>query len=215
MQQSPSLSRRHLLQVSAALGGAFALAGPAGFGVRALARPAPLPAPAAPASPIIAAARAGLQRARARIAHLDVVAVADFSQPSSHPRFHLVDIDSGRVTSLLVAHGRGSDPAHTGWLSRFSNAPGSDCTSQGDFLTAADYVGEHGRSMRLIGLDPTNDNAESRGIVMHSAQYVSPEIVRASGVLGRSEGCFALSAADLPRVLQRLGPGRLLVSAKL
>jgi hypothetical protein len=208
MPETPS--RRHLLQITATVG-ACALAHPA------MLRAQPLAAAAAPApgSPIIAAARAGLQRAGARITHLDVVGVADFTQPSSHPRFHLVDIVGGRVTSLLVAHGRGSDPAHTGWLGRFSNTPGSDCTSEGDFLTSADYVGQHGRSMRLAGLDATNSNAEARGLVVHSAAYVSPEIVREHGVLGRSEGCFALSAADLPQVLERLGPGRLLVSAKL
>ncbi|HEY1749841.1 MAG TPA: murein L,D-transpeptidase catalytic domain family protein [Caulobacteraceae bacterium] len=212
MRQTPFLHRRRLLQVSATTLGACALAGPSLLGARTLRRPT---APPTPVSPVLAAARAGLQRAGARVTHPDVVAVADFSQPSSHPRFHLVDTASGRVTGLLVAHGRGSDPAHTGWLSRFSNAPGSDCTSQGDFLTAADYIGEHGRSMRLIGLDPTNDNAEARGIVVHSAPYVSSQMIAAHGVLGRSEGCFALSADDLPRVLQRLGPGRLLVSAKL
>ena len=193
-------SRRRLLQVSA------------GLGVCALASPA---LALAPASSVIAAAKAGLQRAGARIAHQDVVGVADFSQPSAQPRFHLVDTTSGQVTSLLVAHGRGSDPSHTGWLSRFSNAAGSNCTSEGDYLTAATYVGAHGRSIRLVGLDPTNSNAEARAIVVHSAAYVSPDIARAHGVLGRSEGCFALSAADLPQVLERLGPGRLLISAKL
>jgi hypothetical protein len=186
-----------------------------------LAPSAPAPAAAqgatakAPASPILAAARAGLQRAGARVTHTDVVAVADFGKASAHPRFHLVDTASGRITSLLVAHGRGSDPSHTGWLSRFSNAPGSDCTSEGAFLTAADYYGAHGRSIRLIGLDPTNNNAEGRGIVAHSAPYVSSDIVRAHGVLGRSEGCFAFSGADLPTVLERLGPGRLIVSTRL
>jgi len=218
-QQSSSLSRRRLLQVSATIG-ACAL-GPASLGAHTLTRsvthPASAPNPGAPGgtSPIIAAARAGLQRAGARVSQMDVVAVADFSQASSHPRFHLVDIAGGRITSMLVAHGRGSDPTHTGWLSRFSNAAGSDCTSEGDFITAADYIGKHGRSIRLIGLDPTNDNALSRGIVVHSAPYVCPQIVREHGVLGRSEGCFALCSADLPQVLQKLGPGRLIVSAKV
>ena len=69
--------------------------------------------------------------------------------------------------------------------------------------------------MRLIGLDPTNDNAEGRGIVVHSAQYVGPAILREHGVLGRSEGCFALSQMDLPQVLHGLGCGRLLVSTQL
>ena len=210
MHQS-QLSRRSLLQVSATIG-AVSLAVPATLHASTLA--APTPATGA-TSPILAAARAGLQRAGARVAHLDVVAVADFAQASAHPRFHLVDTASGRITSLLVAHGRGSDPTHTGWLSRFSNAAGSDCTSEGDFLTAANYVGKHGLSIRLTGLDASNNNAESRGIVVHNAPYVSAEMVREHGVLGRSEGCFALSAADLPQVLQRLGPGRLIVSTKL
>ncbi|HWA60758.1 MAG TPA: murein L,D-transpeptidase catalytic domain family protein [Caulobacteraceae bacterium] len=194
-------TRRRLLQIS----GGVALA--------AAASPALALAP--PPSSIVAAARNGLARVGSRIPNRDVVAVADFARPSAQARLHLVDVQNGRITSLLVAHGRGSDPTHTGWLSRFSNAEGSNCTSEGAFLTAGEYVGAHGRSMRLEGLDPSNDNAMARAIVIHQAAYVSPQIARASGVLGRSEGCFAVSAADLPRVLQQLGPGRLLVSARL
>jgi hypothetical protein len=142
---------------------------------------------------ILAAAKNGLERAGSQVSHRDVVGVADFSQPSRTPRFHLVDMDSGRVESLLVAHGRGSDPGHTGWLHSFSNAPGSASTSQGHYITGGFYVGHHGRSMRLRGIDATNSNAESRAIVVHDAWYVGPEVVREHGVLGRSEGCFAVS----------------------
>ena len=69
--------------------------------------------------------------------------------------------------------------------------------------------------MRLQGLDATNCNAESRDIVVHAAWYVGPNIALEHGRLGRSEGCFAVSPADLPKVLYRLGPGRLLVANKL
>ena len=162
---------------------------------------------------IVAAARAGLQRAGADVCYRDVVGVADFSQPSRTPRLHLVDLDGGRVETLLVAHGRGSDPARTGWASYFSNAPGSYATAKGDYLTGDYYVGHHGRSMRLVGLDPSNDNAERREIVVHCADYVGPQVVEAEGMLGRSEGCFAVSPTDLPRVLDRLGPGRLLIAS--
>ena len=164
---------------------------------------------------IVAAAKAGLERAGGKVEHGDVVGVADFAQASKETRFHLVDMASGRVDSLLVAHGRGSDPAHTGWLKSFSNQPGSAATSQGDYVTGDYYAGHHGRSMRLQGLDPTNCNAAERAIVVHAAAYVGPDIVKAHGVLGRSEGCFAVSNADLPRVLERLGPGRLLVATRL
>jgi hypothetical protein len=34
-------------------------------------------------------------------------------------------------------------------------------------------------------------------------------------VLGRSEGCFALSQASLPQVLQRLGSGHLIYADKI
>ena len=68
---------------------------------------------------------------------------------------------------------------------------------------------------RLEGLDPTNSNAAARAIVVHSAWYVSEEMIGHFGMLGRSEGCFAVSESDLPRALDRLGPGRLLVATKL
>ncbi len=164
---------------------------------------------------ILAAAKAGLQRAGGKALHADVVGVADFAQPSKTPRLHLVDTASGKVESLLVAHGRGSDPAHTGWLESFSNQPGSNATSEGDYLTGDYYAGHHGRSMRLLGLDPTNSNAAERAIVVHAAPYVSEDMARAHGVLGRSEGCFAVSQRDLAKVLDRLGPGRLLIATRL
>jgi len=161
-----------------------------------------------------------LQRARAAldkhgVPNRDVMAIADFSLPSSTPRFHVMDLASGRVVSHLVAHGRGSDPAHTGWLQRFSNEPRSNATSAGAYRTDGMYVGAHGRSIRLVGLDATNDNALSRAIVVHAAWYVSPDMARAHGVLGRSEGCFALADTSLPEVLERLGPGRLIYADKI
>ena len=193
-------SRRRFLQASLASWAACGLASEAH---------------AAEADAAIASARAGLARAGARVAHADVVGVADFTQPSRTPRFHLVDMRAGRVETLLVAHGRGSDPEHTGWLQSFSNTPGSAATSAGDYLTGDYYLGGHGPSMRLQGLDSSNCNAEAREIVVHAAWYVGPDMVLQHGRLGRSEGCFAVSPADLPKVLYRLGPGRLLVATKL
>lgn len=176
--------------------------------------PLATPALAAEAG-VVAAARAGLARAGSRVTHRDVVGIADFTRPSSLPRLHLVHLASGRVETVLVAHGRGSDPAHTGWLRSFSNRPGSEATSQGHYLTGRYYMGQHGRSLQLHGLDRTNSNAEERAIVIHAAWYVGAGMVREHGKLGCSEGCFAVSPSDLARVLARLGPGRLLLATKL
>jgi len=160
-------------------------------------------------------AMAALDLHRPRLSSSDVIGIADFSKPSREPRFHIVDILSGATTTLLVAHGRGSDPAHSGWLQRFSNVPGSAASSAGAYLTGDIYQGKHGRSRRLIGLDPDNSNVEARAIVVHAAWYVGPEMVRDHGKLGRSEGCFAVSENDLAMVLDRLGPGRLIYADKV
>jgi L,D-transpeptidase catalytic domain len=151
-----------------------------------------------------------LQQHHDSISYRDFVGVADFSLPSRAPRFHLVNLADGSVRSHLVAHGRGSDPAHTGWLERFSNEPHSNATSAGAYRTGSLYVGAHGRSMRLEGLDPTNSNALARAIVVHGAWYVNEEMIGHSGMLGRSQGCFAVANSSLPEIVARLGPGRLI-----
>ena len=151
-----------------------------------------------------------LEQHRDSIGYRDFIGVADFSLPSRAPRFHLVNLADSGVRSHLVAHGRGSDPAHTGWLERFSNEPRSNATSAGAYRTGSLYLGAHGRSMQLEGLDPTNSNAASRAIVVHGAWYVNEEMVGHSGVLGRSQGCFAVADSSLPEIMARLGPGRLI-----
>jgi len=155
------------------------------------------------------------ERHRNQLGVRDYIGIADFSAPSRVPRFHLLDMVSGNARSLLVAHGRGSDPDHSGWVERFSNLPGSAASSQGAYSTRDIYEGKHGRSRRLVGLDPNNSNAEARAIVVHAAWYVSPDMVQQHGKLGRSEGCFAFSDGDLNAVLDRLGPGRLIYADKI
>jgi hypothetical protein len=155
-----------------------------------------------------------LDKHRDSIGYRDFIGVADFSLPSRAPRFHLVNLADGSVRSHLVAHGRGSDPAHTGWLERFSNEPRSNATSAGAYRTGSLYLGAHGRSMRLEGLDPTNSNALSRAIVVHGAWYVNEEMIGHSGMLGRSQGCFAVADSSLPEIMARLGPGRLIYADK-
>jgi hypothetical protein len=155
-----------------------------------------------------------LERHRDSITYRDFIGVADFSLPSRAPRFHLVKLADGSVRSHLVAHGRGSDPSRTGWLERFSNEPRSNATSAGAYRTGSFYAGAHGHSIRLEGLDPTNSNALSRAIVVHGAWYVSEVMLGFSGMLGRSQGCFAIADSSLPEIMARLGPGRLIYADK-
>ncbi len=173
----------------------------------------PLSGDHAPA--LLPRALAALDAHRGRIADRNIVGLVDFSVPSRLPRLHIVDIAGGRVVSShLVAHGRGSDPANTGLAERFSNRMGSEASSNGSFVVGDTYMGKHGRSRRLVGLDPENDQAEPRGIVIHSAPYVCADFAAQYGRVGRSEGCFAVSSSEISSVLELLGPGRLLYAAR-
>ncbi len=149
------------------------------------------------------------------IAKRRMMAIADFSVASATPRFHLVNLEDGQNNALLVAHGRGSDPDHSGWVQNFSNIPGSLATSSGAYLVGESYIGKYGLSRRLTGLDPDNDQAESRAIVIHPAWYVSESIAREQGKLGRSQGCFAFSESDISKVLWQLPTGSLIYAGKI
>ncbi|HEX8554732.1 MAG TPA: murein L,D-transpeptidase catalytic domain family protein [Sphingomonas sp.] len=231
-QRDDVRSRRAMLKNGLALAGTLAISGAATAAERLTARDlrplTPPPSPFAariPAAPVTSSrvvrpelltrALAAVQRHGGRLAHRDRMAIVDFTAGSSKPRFHFVDLASGKSDSLLVAHGSGSDPAHTGYLTRFSNDFGSNASSEGAFVTRDYYVGKHGASQRLIGLDPTNDNALGRAIVIHSAWYANKDILATRGVLGRSQGCFAVGEDDLDQVFARLGVGRMIFAAKV
>jgi len=132
--------------------------------------------------------------------------IVDYGLPSNRPRLYVLDRDSGTVASYLVAHGKGSDPDHTGRATYFSNQPGSEASSIGAYLTGDTYVGEHGESLRLIGLDSTNSNAADRAIVLHGAQYVAPSLK----VLGRSWGCPAVEQRFVQPIIDHIRSGSLL-----
>jgi hypothetical protein len=145
----------------------------------------------------------------------DVIGIADFSKPSSDPRFFVVDLMSGNVESHRVAHGRGSDPDHSGFVERFSNDFGSYATSNGAYITGDYYDGKYGTSMKVRGLDWSNYNAEARAIVIHNAWYAEDDMIPIHGKLGRSEGCFAMSRKSQYDVMRKLTGGRMIYADKL
>ena len=226
-----SLNRREMLRLGAAGAGGLILSSAAASqtlpgllmpsaGTASTNPLAPLPAqPQAPTAPagidpqLFARAKAALDQHQ--IWPRDIMGVADFSRPSSEQRFHLVDLQNGTVQSHLVCHGRGSDPAHSGYLERFSNNFGSYATSNGAYVTDDYYQGKYGLSLRVRGLDWSNNNAQARAIVIHNAWYAEPEMIQEHGMLGRSEGCFAMPKASQYEVMRRLAGGRMIYADKL
>ena len=151
-----------------------------------------------------------VRRASARAAAPAVLTLVDLSCSSQRKRLWVIDVAAGRVLfHTLVAHGKasGGDLA-----AAFSDQPGSEMSSLGFYRTAsAPYVGKHGLSLKLHGLDPGfNVNAESRAVVVHGAPYVSDSFVQSHGRLGRSQGCPALPEALAPAIVRAIQGGSVL-----
>lgn len=122
------------------------------------------------------------------------LSVIDYSRPSTQPRLWVFDLERQRLLfEEWVAHGRNTGE---NLATRFSNVTGSYMSSLGAFRTEESYQGANGYSLRLRGLEPGfNDKARERAIVIHGAPYVSNELIRSQGRLGRSLGCPAVRTA--------------------
>ena len=141
----------------------------------------------------------------------DVLMVIDYSKRSTEPRLWVFDLNrSGVLFQELVAHGRNSGDDRA---VRFSNEPGSLMSSLGLFLTADTYIGKHGLSLRLQGLQKgINDNSLDRAIVIHAADYVSESVALRSGRIGRSWGCPAVRPAISRKLIETVRGGVLLLA---
>ena len=138
--------------------------------------------------------------------------IIDYSLPSTEKRFWMFDLVHVRLLAEeYVAHGRNTGMTRA---EKFSNTPGSLQSSLGLFRVGAPYTGKHGNSLELFGLERGfNDLAKERAIVLHGAEYVSDDFLRAHQRLGRSWGCPVLSEEAAPKVIDyfREGAGFLFV----
>ena len=196
-----AVNRRDLLKSTVAAGAALALP------LRVHAQPAK---GSARDRALFKIARDELERAGDAIWKRDIVGIADYGLHSAQKRFHFVNLGLSQVQSFHVCHGSGSDPEHDGWLNHYSNVEGSHASSRGAYVTWEWYQGRYGTSIRLGGLDPTNEAALRRYIVMHRAKYAEPQHLERWGRMGRSNVCFAMCDADFKQALLTLSGGRLL-----
>lgn len=132
-----------------------------------------------------------------------VITVVDFSKPSHEKRMWIIDLlNKQLLLNTWVAHGQGSGDD---MANRFSNTNESHQSSLGFYLADDVYVGKHGRSLRLDGLDEGfNSRARDRGIVVHAADYVGQSAIDQMGRLGRSFGCPAVSPEVIGQVISAI-----------
>ena len=133
----------------------------------------------------------------------NILTIIDFSISSKVERMWIIDMNEMKVLhSCLVAHGRNSGEE---FATHFSNSPASCQSSLGFYLTGDTYVGQHGLSLYLDGVElGINDNARSRSIVMHGADYVSTNFINQAGRLGRSFGCPAIPMHGHEEIIKML-----------
>jgi hypothetical protein len=140
------------------------------------------------------------------ISRPEVITIIDFSLPSDKERLWVLDLIQGKVLfHCLVSHGRNSGEI---MAENFSNTPGSNTSSPGFYVTGETYIGKHGLSLTLDGLEMgINDKARARAIVIHGADYVSADFIRKYGRLGRSFGCPAVPKELSEEIIQTIKGG--------
>jgi len=147
-----------------------------------------------------------------------ILSVIDFSIPSDQKRLFVMDLQAGTLLfHELVTHGSGSGGNQP---TQFSNRNNSHQSSIGLSRTAETYQSSKfgGTALRMDGLeDGVNDNMRDRAIVMHQADYATPEAIEANrragnSRLGRSQGCPAMDPRVAGDVIEAIKGGSLVFS---
>lgn len=135
-----------------------------------------------------------------------ILTIIDFSRSSKEKRLWVIDLKVKELAfNSLVAHGRNSGQE---FAKSFSNQPSSNKSSLGFYITRETYKGSNGYSLKLDGKEPgINNNAYSRAIVMHGADYVNESLVGNQGYIGRSLGCPALPRSLYVDIIDKIKNG--------
>lgn len=135
----------------------------------------------------------------------DLITIIDYTRSSNEKRLFVIDVVKKElVLSSLVAHGKNTGDEYAKY---FSNTARSQKSSIGFFTTAETYDGRHEYSLKIDGLEYTNSNVRSRGVVFHGADYVDETYTVHSGRIGRSNGCPALPQKDNARIVDTIKGG--------
>ncbi len=133
----------------------------------------------------------------------DIITLIDFSLSSNEKRLWIIDLNSNTILyNSLVAHGKNSGEE---FANSFSNNYSSYKSSLGLYLTGEIYNGKHGLSLKLDGLERgINDHTRERGVVIHSADYVSFDFINQHKRLGRSQGCPVIPQKLLTEIIYKI-----------
>lgn len=135
----------------------------------------------------------------------NIVTFVDFTKPSTAKRLWVIDVSKHKIVfNTYVTHGTNSGKGV--YATSFSNKSGSLQSSIGVYKTGYVYTGKHGKSLKLHGLEYTNNNAFSRAVVVHPASYIG------NGKTGHSWGCFGLPTDVSSSIINSIKDGSILVA---
>ncbi|MFN3666358.1 MAG: murein L,D-transpeptidase catalytic domain-containing protein [Sediminibacterium sp.] len=117
--------------------------------------------------------------------------LVDLQLHNGKKRFFIYDILKDSILNAgMVTHGS----CREYYLSdvRYSNQPGSECSSKGKYKIGPQYYGLFGKSYKLFGLDSTNNNAFKRSVVLHAHSSI-PDKESYPNQIPNSQGCPTVS----------------------
>jgi hypothetical protein len=140
------------------------------------------------------------------ISRASYLTICDYSQSSRQKRLYILDIATQKLLiNTYVAHGKNSGAEYA---TSFSNTVESLQSSLGFYITSNTYIGKHGLSLRINGVDPGfNNKALERTIVIHGAAYVNEARVRGGMYMGRSWGCPAVPENESEKIITTIKNG--------
>lgn len=135
----------------------------------------------------------------------NLLGIINYGEDSNSPRLYIINMVTGVVEKLIVAHGEGSDPKKTGIPTRFSNVVNSHQSSIGAMITAETYNGKNGYSLRIDGIEKSNSKIRERAIVFHGSKYVDEKF----DPIGMSWGCPAMNYKVSTDIINEIKGGTL------
>ncbi len=145
--------------------------------------------------------------AEGRLENPGIITIVDFSQSSKNKRMYVIDFLNHKLLfNTLVAHGKNTGEEYA---KNFSNKLGTLKSSLGFYVTKNHVMGATvGLSLIIQGMEKGfNDNAISRQIIMHGADYATEDFIRKNGRLGRSYGCPSLPPDLIKPVIETIENG--------
>lgn len=141
--------------------------------------------------------------------------IVDYRQSSMSERLFIIHLPTGKVTRMPVTHGKNSGALYA---YKFSNIKDSKQSSLGIYILGETYSGGYGSTIRMYGLQGSNNQAYHRDIVMHGAFYAAPDFTQRLNPktklpfnrLGVSWGCPAVSMKNAKTWFPLLKDGALI-----